>query len=346
MKQSEERNVKQKQRTSVTGRSWLTVVLALVALTSTSYADGGHTLFITSAVENANATVTFPLYKGTSNGQTVYYVMTDASDGNFAQQFGLNTAQKLANAANTGAVQKVTIVNGVINFPATVDFNHIRQLTAGPTGFPPAVAQPGAVGQTGYSPLIQLPNGIIVNAPHVANSTGHAAKAISFDLINHRVTYRETNAFQGGDPIRYASFESSSPVAATIENATWAPALDNAPFLNDDSDVSARAPLAGFINGQTGANNPQRQGINSALLDGLDPLQVVRWNPSQGRYSPLWDIHLTKWADQIVAAGQNLRQTDYGTIENLAQEGQVTASDGSPFTASGFIVNCPIVSLK
>src|SRR5215469_5076426 len=71
MKQSEELNVKQKPRTSVTSRVWLTVVLALAALTSTSYADGGHTLFITSAVENANGTVTFPLYKGTSNSDRV-----------------------------------------------------------------------------------------------------------------------------------------------------------------------------------------------------------------------------------------------------------------------------------
>lgn len=356
MKQSEELKMKQESTTGVTAPSWLIAVLALAAFTSNSYADGGrtsggdggggHTLFITSAVENADGTVTLPLYKGTSSGQTVYYVLTDASDGNFAQRFGINTAQKLANAANTGAVQKVTIVNGVIDFPATVDFNHIRQVTPGPTGFPPAVAQPGAIGQTGYSPVIQLPNGIIVNAPHVANNTGHAAKAVSFDFINNRVTYRETNAFQGGDPIKYVSFESSSPVAATLENATLAPALDNAPFLNDDSSASSRAPLAGFVNGQTGANNPERQGLNSALLDGLDPLQVVRWNPSQGNYSPLWDIHLTRWTDQIVAAGQNLRQTDYGTIENLAQQGQVTAPDGSPFTASGFIVNCPIVSLR
>jgi len=345
MRQSEKLKIKQKPRTMVPC-CWLTVILALATLNGTSYASGGHTLFIKSAVENANGTVTFPLYRGTSHGQTVYYVLVDASDGNFAQQFGINKSQKLANAANTAAVQKVTIVNGVIDFRATVDFTPIRQVTPGPSGFPPAAAQPGAVGETGYSPLIQLPNGIIVNAPHIANSTGQADKVVSFDLIRNRVTYRETNAFQGGDPIKYVSFESSSPVAAALENATWAPALDSAPFLNDDSTESSRAPLAGFINGQTGANNPQRQGINSALLDGLDPLQVVRWNPSQGRYSPLWDVHLTKWADQIVAAGQNLRQTDYGTIENLAQQSQVTAPDGSPFTASGFIVNCPIVSLK
>jgi len=77
-----------------------------VSIPQLALADGGHTLFIKSAVENANGTVTFPLYKGTSHGQTVYYVLMDASDGNFAQQYGINTAQKLVNAANTAAVQK------------------------------------------------------------------------------------------------------------------------------------------------------------------------------------------------------------------------------------------------
>src|SRR5262249_59566075 len=56
-------------------------------------ASGGHTLFLRSAVENANGTATIPLYLGTSGGQTVYYVMTDSSDGNFSRQFGLNRSQ-------------------------------------------------------------------------------------------------------------------------------------------------------------------------------------------------------------------------------------------------------------
>jgi hypothetical protein len=317
-----------------------------VSMSQLAHARGGHTLFITSAVENSNGTVTLPLYRGTSRGRTVYYVMLDASDGNFAQQFGLNTSQKLANAAGSAGVQTVSIIDGVVDFPATVDFSPIRQVTPGPEGFPPAVAQPGAVGETGYSPLIQMPDGVIVNAPHLVNNTGSADKVVNVDLINGKVVYRETNAFQGGDPIKYISTESSSPVAAALENATFAPALDALPALGDDSTASSRGPLAGFVNGQTGATNPQRQGINSAILDGLDPLQVVRWNPSQGRYSPMWDVHLTRWSDQIVAAGQNVRQTDYGTVENLAQQGTVTAPDGSPFAASGFIVNCPIVSLR
>ena len=317
-----------------------------VSTTQLGLASGGHTLFIRSAVENPNGTATLPLHRGTSRGQTVYYVMTDASDGNFAQQFGINRSEKLANAANTGAVQKVTVRNGVVDFPATVDFTPVRQVTPGPQGFPPAAAQPGAVGEAGYSPLIQLPSGIIVNAPHIANSSGQADKVVSIDAIGNTVTYRETNGFQGGDPVKYMSFDASNPVAATLENVTFAPALDSLPTLNDDSTASSRATLIGFVNGQTGATNPQRQGLSSAILDGLDPLNLLRWNPSQGRYSPMWDVNLARWTDAIVTAGQNLRQTDVGTAQGLADDGQLTAPDGGALTASGFIVNCPIVSLK
>ena len=309
-------------------------------------ADGGHALFIQSAIENPNGTVTLPLHRGTSHGQTVFYVMTDSSDGNFSQQFGLNSSQKLANAAGSSGVQKVTVINGVVDFPATVDFSSTRQLTPGPQGFPPASAQPGAVGEAGYSPLIQMPDGTIVNASQIANASGQADKVVSIDMVNNKVTYRETNGFQGGDPVKYASFDSSDPVAATIEDVTYAPSLNALPTLNDDSTASSRATLVAFVNGQTGVNNPQRQGLNSAILDGLDPLNLLRWNPSQGRYSPMWDVNLAKWADQIVAAGQNFRQTDVGTAQGLADHGELTAPDGSPLTASGFIVNCPIVSLR
>ena len=264
----------------------LLVAVTLVIDSPLALAHDGHTLFITSAVENANGTVTLPLYRGTSHGQTVYYVMLDSSDGNFARRFGLNTAQKLANAAGTPAVQQVTVTNGVIDFPATVDFSPVRQLTPGPEGFPPAAAQPGAIGEGGYSPLIRMPNGVIVNAPQVANNTGQADKVVSIDMVHLTVTYRETNGFQGGDPVKYASFDSSNPVAATLEDVTYAPALNFAPAANDDSTASSRATLIAFVNGQAGANNPQRQGLNSAILDGLDPLNLLRWNPSQAATVP------------------------------------------------------------
>jgi len=307
----------------------------------------GH-LFITSAVEHPDGTVTLPLHKGLSNGQPVYYVLTDTSDGSVAQSLGVNTSQKLANAANTAGVEKVSInPDGTIVFPATVNFNPTPgfTLTPGPAGFPPAAASPPAVGDPGYSPLIQLPDGVVENAPQVANNTGQANKVTSIDLAGMTVTYKETDGFQGGKALRYASFDSSDPGAAAIEHVTYAPALNNLPTLNDDSTASARASLAGFTNGQTGAANPNRQGLNSAILDGLAPLNVLRWNPTQGRYSPIWDAHLTQW--QLPLAQRTL-QTDFGTIQGLADHGTVVGfngtAQGTTFAASGTIVNCPIVA--
>lgn len=317
--------------------------------------SGGQKLFIASAVEHPDGTVTFPLHRGTSHGQNVFYVILDASDGGVAQSLGVNTAPKLANAQGTAAVQRVALNNGVVDFPATVDFSPDRIVTVTNGAFPPTAFQAGAVGERGYTPLIQMPNGTVLNAPQIARDanrdgnidllTEAADKVVAIDLANMTVTYRETHGFQGDNPVRYVSFDASDPLAATLEDVTFAPALNSAPTLDDDSTASSRATLVAFINGQTGANNPQRQGFTSAVRGEGDPLNLLRWNPGQGRYSPLWDVHLAEWTPQVVAAGQNLLQTDVGTALGLVSHGLVTGPGGTKFGASGFIVNCPIVAL-
>lgn len=328
----------------------LLLPFALLPLTAGDAVADGGSLFIASAHENPDATVTLPLHVGTSHGETVYYIVTDSDDGGAASANGLNRSAKLANAAGTGAVEHVTRnADGSIDFPATVDFAAAtRQVVAGPQGFPPAAAQPSAVGDAGYSPLIQLPDGTVENAPQVANATGRANKVVGIDLVHLTVTYRETHGFQGGKPVHYISTDASDPVAAALENVTYAPDLNAAPSVNDDSGTSARASLAAFTNGRTGVANAQRQGLNSAIVDGQDPLNVLRWNPKQGNYSPLWDVHLTQWSAAAVASGANVRQTDFGQVQNLADKGLVTGFDGTPagttFAASGFIVDCPLVA--
>src|SRR5262245_3452698 len=317
---------------------------ALAWTTSARISASEGTLFIRSAVEHPDDTVTLPLFKGTSRGRTVWYVVLDASSGAQADRLGVNRSQKLANARGTLAVQKVTVQGGAIDFPATVDFSPVRNVVPGPAGFPPDVAEPGAVGEAGYSPLIQLPDGTILNAPQLANDTGQADKVVALDTAGGTVRYRETHGIQGDRGVRSVSTDASDPAVAALEDVTFAPLLNHAPFVGGDGTDSARASLAAFVNGQTGAANPERQGLNSALLDGLDPLNVLRWNPSQGRYSPLWDVHPTQWSAASVANAQNVHQTDFGDVIELAEKGIVTGPGGAPFAAAGFIVDCPIVS--
>ena len=324
------------------------VLLAVSALAGAGIAPAAaeeHTLFITSATEHPDDTATFPLYRGRRGNTDVFYIVLDSSDGTDAQRRGVNHAQKLVNARGTAAVQKVSLdASGVVQFPASVDFSYQRRVIPGPAGFPPSIADPGAVGEAGYSPLIELPNGVILNAPHIANLTGQAAKLRAIDLGTYTVRMELTRGFQGGRGVRYLSTDASDPAVAALENVTFAPALRQAPRANGDGTDSARASLAAFVNGQTGAANPQRQGLNSALLDGLSPLNVLFWNPKQGRYSPLWDVHPAQWNANAVATAQNLRQTDFGQVENLAHDGVITGPGGAPFASADFVVDCPIVS--
>jgi hypothetical protein len=202
------------------------------------------------------------------------------------------------------------------------------------------------VGDRGYSPLVQLPDGTVLNAPQVANGTGRADKVVRLDTAGGEVTYRETDGFSRGRPVRYVSTDSSDPVAATVEDVTYAPALGDAPFAGGDGTDSARASLAAFVNGRTGASDPQRQGLASAVLDGLDPLNDLAWNPSQGRYSPVWDVFPAVWTDAARAARADLRQTAFADVEDLARTGLVTGPGGAPFGPGGFVVDCPIISQR
>jgi hypothetical protein len=315
----------------------------------------------TSFKENAGPTiVTYPLYRGSSRGRPVSYVVTDASDLSVARTLGVNYTPKLAQATGTAAVQNSTSQVGSgngIDFPASVDFSPARVLIPSATGFPPAAAQPGAVGEPGYSPLVQVlfrGESVVLNAPQIANSTGEADKIVSIARDHRTVSYRETDGCYDNESVHYASFDASNPVAATIEDVTYAPSLDLAPAPGcaDAAVVAAncsRESLIAFTNGQTGATNPERQGLNAAILDGPPPLNILQEIPeqkSQFDYSPMWDVHLETWTDAIVTAGLNLRQTDFSAALQQVADGNATGFPaGSPFGPSGFVVNCPVVSL-
>jgi hypothetical protein len=350
-----------------------------------------------------------PLYKGVAYGKTAWFTLLDASDAGLAHDLGVNYAPKLANIGIgcPACVQTVTIDNptpaqnpfgqALVHFQGAPDFSPTRIAVPGPNGFPLARFQPGAVAGPGYSPFIRIAGSpVVYNAPIVATGDG------PFDVVHHTNTgdrvlgihiapptspsgqYLESWAdmlfvkgFDAGQPIVYLSTDAGQPLTAVLERSTYVPALNNASYNGGDDFLgSARERLFGFINGQTGASNPQAQGFvhlvrdghasedasagNTALINALrnggDLLNVFGDFPTLAdprhpqAYSPLWDAQLGLWTQKAIDQGLNTRQIDEIVVFNLAATRPDLLTGFNPATgtadlygAQGVDINCAVI---
>jgi len=318
------------------------------------------------AVDFQRKTITLPLYKGIGpSGTPTYYILTDAADFAVAQKLGVNYSPKLANGRGTEGVQLATLENGLLRFAGDVDFKPERAVKPGPlpNTFPPAMAQPGSLADDKYSPLVVLPSGSVVNASIVANGTGQHDHAVSIDYAKGTVVFELLDGFQRGEQYYYHIVtESSDMGAATIERGTFTPRLGKLPAFGKDelSDKSALLGFAPLANGATGANNPERQGLNSTILDGptFAPINVFPIDPDNAKregnnYSPMWDAHIYAWTPQAIEAGKRRRVKSLEQLTQLVKDGSVMnvpANMGEPnayiagLKPTHAIINCSVMA--
>jgi hypothetical protein len=323
-------------------------------------------LLRSGSINMNESTITMPLYQGhvRGTGERVWYILTDTTDKGNADALGLNWSPKLANSA-PGARIATILPNATLEFHSgTVDFSPEHRVTpdADPANpFPPSEAQPGSIGDSNYSPLVLVENagGNIYNAPIVA--FGSDASKINFcdgnpdySLVHDKVvsicpsegtvTIKLTSGFSFARPVLYLSTDASVPLAAALESATVAPRLLNITTGHDDSAFSAVERLFLFANGPTGKGNPQRQGLNSALMGEGSPLNVLGGIPTIATdYSPLWDLNLGVWTQEAIDNGYRSRLTEEFAILGFVEQGWITGLGGGQYGSVGMIVNCPIV---
>lgn len=320
-------------------------------------------------VDLEKGTARIPLRKGRlRTGELVWFVLTDSTDENIANLDGLDYSPKLAYGLTGKAAREATIErDGTFVFDkGKVDFSPERKVTAGeaPNYFPPKVAQPGSVGDEDYSPLVHIKNAskdILFNAPMLAFDVseeklnefceGHADHRLVEDKVvaicprDGYVTLQLTIGFTFGKPILYLSTEANDPAVATLEGATYTPAMKDLPFaLEDASPGESAERIYVFVNGATGLDNPQRQGLDSALSDGRGPLNILGGIPTINLdYSPMWRVYPAKWTDAAIQHGYRARMTDAIHIEDMASKGFIRGLDGGALRPVGFVVNCPVV---
>lgn len=332
----------------------------------------GPVLLMKSAIVDLEAgTMTLPLRRGQlATGETVWSVLTDASDENLANLHGVNYSAKMAygitgKGARKGRFEK----DGSFTFESgKVDFSPKRSVTPGkaPNFFPPQASAPGSVGDADYSPLVQLENAksAVFNMPMVAfNVSADELDKMCDGKVDHgkvldkvvaicprdgTVTLSMTLGYTFSKPVFYLSTEANDPLVATLEGVTFSPALSDLPFALEDAAPGESAERIYVVaNGPTGKDNPFRQGLNSALSDGgHGPLNVLGGIPTINLdYSPIWRLFPVKWTDEAIKSGYRTKLTGAIDIENAGAKGIVEsiADGGGPPKAVGFLVNCPVV---
>ncbi|MDQ3592203.1 MAG: hypothetical protein M3386_04785 [Actinomycetota bacterium] len=324
-------------------------------------------------INKSGGRTTLPLYLGHDrNGKNVWFILTDTTDQANADALGLNFSSKLAYANVGTAVRDAWLTKdaSLVFETAAVDFSPRRVLVPGeaPNAFPPKVARPGSVGDATYTPYVRVvnaPGTPVYNAPVIAydvsaDQLDFCKGAADHSLVHDRVlricpeapsngqgtvTLDTTQIFSFAKPATYISTEASDPVVATLDSGTYAPAIGDLPVGRDDSAFSPIERLFVTANGPTGVRNPQRQGLNSALLGEGDPLQVIGGVPTVSNdYSPAWDLNLGFWTDRAIAKGYRARVIDEFQYLDLVAQGFITGEDGKPFGSTGIVVNCPIIT--
>src|SRR6266851_821169 len=297
-------------------------------------------------VDLSKETVRLPLYKGTANGHTVWFILTEASDAGLAKNSGLNYAPKLANIGIScpACVQTVTQDSptadankfgpAIVHFAGEPDFTPTRTLVPGPNGFPPASFSPGAIAGPGYSPFIRIDgSSVVYNAPIVATGDGPfdvtthtntADRALGIHIapppppgqfLDSWVDLLLVKGFDAGQPILSLSTETGDPLASVLERSTYVPALANAPYNGGD------------------------------LLNVFGDFPTLKDPRPADAYSPLWDAQLGQWTQKAIDEGLDKRQIDENVVFNLAatRPDLLTGPGGAPYGSVGIDINCAVI---
>lgn len=147
--------------------------------------------------------------------------------------------------------------------------------------------------------------------------------------------------------IAFCIFGFAGPIVQRVSSVPAAPRLRRIETGLDDISSSAVERIFIATNGVSdgGCQNPQRQGLGAALLDGHRPNNTFGGIPTTaGDYSPVWDANVYEWTDEAIRKGYRGLLTEEFRILRLARDGYITGPGGAPYGSLGLVIICPVAA--
>ena len=301
-------------------------------------------LFVLPDLAQAQPKVTLPLVQGYFNGESVYYVNTEASDAAVAATDGTTFVPKLAISIAVGATADLYHVTNFaqpnvldsVPYPlgpsnADPDYSPlwlIHLVTWAPGVTPVVLTSEAAVlaAQAAGKVTLQATS-IVVNCPVVVTPRGQLPSALEVEIERDpgsdsvgTITLPLVKGFARGKVSFYINTDASDVNVATADGTNYVPKLARTHASGAEADIF---PFSGHT-------HPAQRTILASVPNPVGPRN------SDFDYSPLWDVVPVTFTNQAQSSYPLVRSED--AIHDLVARGAMLSGP-----EPGIVINCPVV---
>jgi hypothetical protein len=307
-------------------------------------------------LSRASVPIDIPLIKGFENGNDIYFIGTDVSDKNAAEQltkmtnFTVNVAPVLSQTPESAQGQVYIFTNGIPG--------------KGPNNFQPPVvnAKPG---DDAYSPLMRVSTVTwndesaakeLKSVQEIVDAEKNGTIAINKTKIiaNHPVIKWQGGELQVSEnkkisddspygPAQVLNIDTEKMVVTMVSHRGWGPDGKTIYYVVTDATPEMPATMMGVASvplSEQLVGTPVAVDLFQFMngINGTGPMGFVAGigaaNPTDKNYSPMWKISFGEWKDPSKA--RILETVD--DIRAMGQAGMLTVT---PAMDGKHVVNCP-----
>ncbi len=309
----------------------------------------------------ANVPATIPLHQGFFNGESVYFMITDASDPKHAeiitenQGWKVELAPLLANAPDEALSTTYMFTNGVdgdgvhgfqgevfTSTPAQPDMysalsSHVHVMWNDDATSSVLTSEDKILSAEKAGSVTLEPLNVVINMPQIVWPDGQMN-------VKEDKTLADDTPYGGGQVL---DIDLDEMTVTFIAHRGWGPDGRTIYYIVTDATPSGPAGMMGVTNAPTSASLI----ANSAAVDlfqfmngltGSGPMGfqagIAASAPGDKNYSPMWRIHMIGWQNPAEAG---LMET-IGDINYYKEAGLIDVNLARPMD-SDHIVNCPFI---